>query len=112
MGDFNAVKKRQCRLTGGTPGGWEGHAEAVQVTDHIGHSYLGQLCNFADILPTYVKVLNVTVRATGTIGTGFGILRGTLPDTKRQRGTSVLNCDLRHHFSRHEKARWLQAGGY
>ena len=62
MGDYNAVKKRQCRLTGGTPGGWEGHAKAVQVTDHIGHSYLGQLCNFADILPTYVKGLNVTVR--------------------------------------------------
>ena len=47
---------------GGTPGGGEGHAEAFQITDHIGHSYLGQLCNFADILPTYVKVLNVTVR--------------------------------------------------
>jgi len=28
------------------------------------------------ILPTYVKGLNVTVRATGTIGTGFGIPRG------------------------------------
>ena len=51
---------------GGTPGGGEGHrqghAEAVQVTDQLGHAYLAQLCNFADILPTYVKGLNVTVR--------------------------------------------------
>ena len=50
------------------------------------------------ILPTYVKGLNVTVRATGTIGPGFGILRGTLPDTKRQKGMLGLESDLRHYF--------------
>ena len=33
-----------------------------KVGDHHHHSYLGQLSMFADILPTYVKVLNVTVR--------------------------------------------------
>ena len=51
---------------GGTPGGRkghrQGHAEAVQVTNQLGPSYLGQLFNFAAILPTYVKGLNVTVR--------------------------------------------------
>ena len=40
----------------------------------------------------------MTVRATGTIGTVFGILRGTLPDTKRQRGMLGLESDLRHQF--------------
>ena len=28
----------------------------------------------------------------------FGILRGTLPDTKRQRGMLGLESDLRHQF--------------
>ena len=37
-------------------------AEAVQVTKRPRHSYPGQRCNFADILPTYVKGRNVTVR--------------------------------------------------
>jgi len=47
----------------------------------------------------------VTVRATGTIGTVFGILRGTLPDTKRQKGMLGLESDLRHHLFRHESIR-------
>ena len=33
-----------------------------KVGDYRHHSYLGQLCNYANILPTYVKGLNVTVR--------------------------------------------------
>ena len=33
-----------------------------KVDDHHHHSYLGQLSMFADILPTYVKGLNVAVR--------------------------------------------------
>ena len=40
----------------------------------------------------------MTVRATATIGTVFGILRSTLPDTKRQRGMLGLESDLRHQF--------------
>ena len=49
VGDYNAVEKRQGRQTDRTPGAGEGHAEAVQVTDRLGHSYLAQVCNFADI---------------------------------------------------------------
>ena len=33
-----------------------------KVGDYRHHSYLGQLWEFADILPTYVKGLNVTLR--------------------------------------------------
>ena len=61
-----------------------------------------RICAGYVILPTYVKGLNVTVRATGTIGTVFRILRVTLPDTKRQRGMLGLESDLRHHLYRHE----------
>ena len=60
---------------GGTPGGGEGHAEAVQITDHIGHSYLRRLRNLADILPTYVKGLNATVR-------GYRHNRNSVQNTK------------------------------
>ena len=63
MGDYNAVKKgKVSQRVGSGEGHRQGHAEAVQVTDQLGHAYLGQLCNFADILPTYVKGRNVTVR--------------------------------------------------
>ena len=53
MGDYNAVKKGKVGKRVRQPGGGEGHrqgdAEAVQVTDQLGHVYLGQLCNFADM---------------------------------------------------------------
>ena len=86
MGDYNAVKK-------GKVGKRVGRRVAGKATGkamRIWASYA--------ILPTCVKGLNVTVRATGTIGTVFGILRGTLPDTKRQRGMLGLESDLRHHL--------------
>ena len=51
-------------------------AEAVQVTKRPRHSYLCQLGEIADSLPTYVKGRNVTVR-------GYRHNRAGMQNTKR-----------------------------
>jgi len=47
-----------------------------KVGDYRHHSYLGQLRNFADILPTYIKGRNVTVREDGHNRNGVRYTKG------------------------------------
>ena len=49
VGDYNAVNKGKVGKRVGRRVAGEGHAEAVQVTDRLGHSYLAQVCNLADM---------------------------------------------------------------
>ena len=59
----DSIRPRELKLLSEVDGGIHRvKTRQTKIRDRIGHSHLGQLCQFADILPTYVKVLNVMVR--------------------------------------------------